>query len=274
MSIANFPINLLSKSLSDYDIGKCWAVVNSELETYLLDEGYHSINEVPHGTEPLDDKKLNEEFVWMPWSESNSRILVALPLSNENTEIFENVNSRVVLSSDTEILGIGKFIGQDFSQEYYQFDFGPDLVKAGSYLYYDKEKIKIDEPTKRLGNGIKEKFFANGGAGLEISVGGSGGGGHGGSGGPKGGNILPGAPSGFLWKPVSESNRKLVVLLPERKLGFCRVNGIEGRYTGQANGNRAHYRFDVPGSAFPENVVCQTSVGNFTIPTPALRWEA
>ncbi|HMO99349.1 MAG TPA: hypothetical protein PKE26_09595 [Kiritimatiellia bacterium] len=81
---------------------------------------------------------------------------------------------------------------------------------------------------------------------------------RGGSGiGPNGGG------GGFLWKPVSESNRKLVVLLPAR---YTRqVSGVfistsagrpieRGSYTGVHNGGREHYRFSKPGSGYGGNV--------------------
>ena len=63
----------------------------------------------------------------------------------------------------------------------------------------------------------------------------------------------------FLWKPVSENNGKLVVLVPARlstePVGKLIVNdSVQGRFSSIANGNRAHYRFDSPGSAFGKNI--------------------
>lgn len=65
--------------------------------------------------------------------------------------------------------------------------------------------------------------------------------------------------SGFLWKPVSESNGRLVVLLPSdltNKVKNVKVVTPDGRsasskFTGVANGGRGHYRFDAPGGAYP-----------------------
>jgi hypothetical protein len=73
---------------------------------------------------------------------------------------------------------------------------------------------------------------------------------------------------GFLWKPVSESDNKLVVLLPEALRGaISRVeihNSLpptditrlaEGRFAGDTmNGNRPHFRFDKPGSRYGSDV--------------------
>lgn len=59
----------------------------------------------------------------------------------------------------------------------------------------------------------------------------------------------------FLWKPVSESNGKLVVLIPANlsgsPVGTVIVNDNEsGKYSGNHNGNRDHFRFSKPGSAY------------------------
>jgi hypothetical protein len=62
----------------------------------------------------------------------------------------------------------------------------------------------------------------------------------------------------FLWKPVGENSKKLVVLIPSRlssdPIGSVTVNGEVGRYSGNHNGNRAHYRFNYAGSAYGNNV--------------------
>lgn len=69
----------------------------------------------------------------------------------------------------------------------------------------------------------------------------------------------------FLWKPVSDSDGKLVVLLPADLAGQVQSVGVfstlppssrtrlaEGRYTGNTeNGNRLHYRFSKSGASFP-----------------------
>ena len=69
--------------------------------------------------------------------------------------------------------------------------------------------------------------------------------------------------SGFLWKPVSESNSKLVVLLPTQYTGD--VSGVfvanssgdildQGAFGGVHNGDREHYRFPKPGASYGDNV--------------------
>lgn len=76
------------------------------------------------------------------------------------------------------------------------------------------------------------------------------------------------ASAGFLWKPVSESNGKLVVLLPTSLKGIVKSAGIytafpyssgqrlaSGTFSGDTkNGNRPHYRFGKPGSGYPSGV--------------------
>lgn len=62
----------------------------------------------------------------------------------------------------------------------------------------------------------------------------------------------------FLWKPNSERNGNLVVLMPASlsapPVGSVTVNGETGSYSGNHNGNRAHFRFSKPGSAYGSNV--------------------
>ena len=72
--------------------------------------------------------------------------------------------------------------------------------------------------------------------------------------------------AGFLWKPISEADNKLVVLLPSRLTGLIENAGVylddtgeklleKGRFAGdRSNGARSHYRFAKSGSAYPNNV--------------------
>ena len=85
-------------------------------------------------------------------------------------------------------------------------------------------------------------------------------------------------PKGFLWKPISDNNGKLVVLLPKSLTGNvsnCAVyrdlpptpeNLLElGRFSGdQSNGDRSHFRFNHPGSYYPQKcyVVAGTKQGS------------
>lgn len=267
MNIKNFTIDLLDKNLPDFAINAKWGAVNFELEKYLLEEGYHSLDEVPNTepSEPLDDKSLDEKFVWMPFHKSNGRILLMLPLPDKDSKMFDELKSRVCIIDGKTIIGVGQFLGLSAEHEYYQFNFSPDLIPSSAKLLYDNEKISLEEPGKRLGNGIKERFFAEGGAGLQIS---------GGGGSSEPGIPLPGAPQGFLWKPVSDSTGTLAVLVPENGgHGGCIVNGDSGKFTGTGNGGRAHYRFGKPGGAYPMNTTCATARGTFIIPNPALRYE-
>ncbi len=87
-----------------------------------------------------------------------------------------------------------------------------------------------------------------------------------------------GGGGGFLWKPVSDSNGNLVVLLPSQyngKVSSVSVNGERGSFSGIANGNRTHWRFSKPGAAYGSNarVVAATSGGNvsWTVPNGGAR---
>jgi len=80
----------------------------------------------------------------------------------------------------------------------------------------------------------------------------------------------PDGPDNFLWKPISESNGNLVVLLPtwfrgtiekfelHRSDAFDSTSLIErGRFAGDTmNGDRVHYRFNRPGSGYGRNIRC------------------
>ena len=73
-------------------------------------------------------------------------------------------------------------------------------------------------------------------------------------------------PNGFVFKPESDHERKLVVLLPS-KFGHS-VEGVSlvkrdgelverGRSSGFANGDREHFRFNLAGSRYPNNILVQ-----------------
>ncbi|NLB65826.1 MAG: hypothetical protein GX803_05095 [Lentisphaerae bacterium] len=73
----------------------------------------------------------------------------------------------------------------------------------------------------------------------------------------------PGQGGGFLWKPVSDSTRKLAVLLPPQytgKVGQVYIStsqGVlieDGHYGGVGNGARTHWRYSKQGGAYGQNV--------------------
>ncbi len=74
----------------------------------------------------------------------------------------------------------------------------------------------------------------------------------------------PGGSDVFLWKPVSESTGKLVILYPNKYFGNTKSAAVytasgqvetqSNLHTETHNGNRPHYRFSKPGSAYGENV--------------------
>ena len=95
---------------------------------------------------------------------------------------------------------------------------------------------------------------------------------------PKGGR--------FLWKPVSERDRKLVVLLPKDLSDAASVQILSpdrtsvldsGKLTGIANGDRAHFRFSAPGSSFPDGSIVRAtyrdgSIRQLSIPETSSRF--
>ncbi|MBS2036376.1 hypothetical protein JST97_15405 [bacterium] len=94
------------------------------------------------------------------------------------------------------------------------------------------------------------------------------------------------APIGFLWKPVSDSDGKLAILLPPQFNG--KVSGVTvtspdgqsatGRSSGVGNGDRQHFRFNRPGSAFAPGTVVSIALRDgrsqqIPIQNPSMRNE-
>lgn len=117
---------------------------------------------------------------------------------------------------------------------------------------------------------------------------------------PGRGEKAPGATSttrgslgeGFLWKPESSKDDKdggkLVVLLPEKFTGDVRSVELrspdnkrrleKGDFSGVANGDREHWRFDKPGKEYPKNTILRVvfedgSSRTITIKRPGARLE-
>ncbi len=77
--------------------------------------------------------------------------------------------------------------------------------------------------------------------------------------------------TGFLFKPVSDSDGRLAILLPPNLAGQVQSvslvgpNGeiIEsGRYSGNGNGGRDHYRFTKPGGQYPDGLTVLATLAN------------
>jgi len=92
--------------------------------------------------------------------------------------------------------------------------------------------------------------------------------------------------AGFLWKPISHNDGKLVVLIPVQyrgKVGSCVVANPDGetiekgRFAGDIhNGGRSHFRFEKSGAEFGENIYVVADVGellHWHIPNGAARTE-
>jgi hypothetical protein len=92
---------------------------------------------------------------------------------------------------------------------------------------------------------------------------------------------------GFLWKPVSESDGKLVTLMPRSLTGKVQqVNVLDGsgnvldtgRFAGNANEGRDHFRFNVVGSSLGAGIYLELTLDTgelvkIDIPDPAQRLE-
>ncbi|RMD88141.1 MAG: hypothetical protein D6808_00185 [Candidatus Dadabacteria bacterium] len=94
-------------------------------------------------------------------------------------------------------------------------------------------------------------------------------------------------PNGFVFKPVSESDGNLVILLPPKFSGRVKDiilkdedgNKIEkGRSVGLTNGGRETYRYSKPGAEYPENLTVEVKLKNgkskrYFIEHPADRYD-
>lgn len=79
---------------------------------------------------------------------------------------------------------------------------------------------------------------------------------------------------GFLWKPISEKDGKLAILLPPHltgKVKGVRIIAPDGKTTigrgsaaGVGNGDREHFRFSKPGSHFPDGCKVEITLNDGT----------
>ncbi len=84
----------------------------------------------------------------------------------------------------------------------------------------------------------------------------------------------------ILWKPVSDSNGNLVILLPSNYsntgVAVLSPDGKvldTGRYVGRTNGNRPTYRFSRPGRSFPDGSILRVGSRQYTVPDTSRRYE-
>lgn len=93
--------------------------------------------------------------------------------------------------------------------------------------------------------------------------------------------------NGFLFKPVSDTSGKLVILLPSSMTHDVRAVNLKtssgklveaGQYAGIGNGNREHFRYNMPGSGYPKDLVVEVTLNNgktvnYKIPDPSQRYD-
>ena len=128
------------------------------------------------------------------------------------------------------------------------------FVKAG--LISQEDADKIQEQLFPDSSSSSDTQTASSGAAKAHSVGGYSG---------------AGGAGGFLWKPISDSNGNLVVLMPSEissevdSVVIKDKNGnvLEtGKFSAIANGGRAHFRFSKPGSAYGQSVTVEAKLKN------------
>jgi len=78
--------------------------------------------------------------------------------------------------------------------------------------------------------------------------------------------------TGAVWKPISEGDGNLVVLLPSKYAQTTViVGGDTGSFSGFTNGNRGTYRFPKPGAGYEPAVRVSIGDTSFTVDNPATR---
>ena len=94
-----------------------------------------------------------------------------------------------------------------------------------------------------------------------------------------------GEGGGFLWKPVSDSSGKLVVLLPPQYTGQVSAQYVaspdgtpieQGSFSAVGNGGREHFRYSKPGGGYPNgsHAVANLKAGgavHWTVPNTSAR---
>jgi len=92
---------------------------------------------------------------------------------------------------------------------------------------------------------------------------------------------------GFLFKPISDTQGKLVVVLPKdltgkiSKVVLRDMTGRElesGQYGGVGNGEREHFRYNKPGGSYPANLFVEVQlkgggVKTYSIADPSQRYD-
>lgn len=84
-----------------------------------------------------------------------------------------------------------------------------------------------------------------------------------------GGHVSEPGAGQFLFKPISDSDGRLALLLPPKLAGL--VSGVKligpngkelesGRYAGNGNGGRDHYRFSQPGGNYPDGLTVEVAL--------------
>ena len=86
--------------------------------------------------------------------------------------------------------------------------------------------------------------------------------------------------TGIVWKPVSEGDGNLVVLIPRNNsnVGVAVLSPDEevieeGRYVGRTNGDRPTYRFSRPGRDFPDGSLLRVGSRTFLVSSTASRYN-
>ena len=104
-------------------------------------------------------------------------------------------------------------------------------------------------------------------------------------------SAVDGVGTGFLWKPVSESNGKLAVIFPREYTGKIARTSVhsgfpvsdanridDGTFSTTGNGNRMTWRFPKAGGGYPANCYATAymkdgSSISYYIPTPGSRLD-
>lgn len=230
-------------------------VNEEELFSGLVQERIKTLKGEEAGTKfkELLDAKVQANQGYLSWEEVTKAALKEAQTSGllteeETTKIYSEAFAAAQLDGNADALYDGR--GSESDATIALMEFSQALTAA-------REKIaKFD--SKEETAALRELDEASTGKASSAAHGASGGG-----------------DAGFLFKPVSDSNGNLVVLLPSSMTGSITKLVLkegdtvleEGADGGVGNGDRQHYRFSKPGASYPAGLIIEATLADGTTKT-------
>lgn len=194
--------------------------------------------------------------------------------SEQANEVYSQSFAAAQLDGDSNALFDGRGSPDDETVAVGEFESALDAARGHVAAFDSGEETA---PARELGdstNGVSSRGRGGAGAANDNSVDEGGRArGHRRAGRRREGVGRADGPDGFLFKPVSDTTGKLVILLPADWTGD--VEGVrlltqdgrvieEGQYANVANGGREHFRFSRAGGDYPAEIVVEVQLEDGT----------